>query len=185
TTPAQVFHMLRRQAIRPMRRPLVVMSPKWILRHKLATSSLEQLADGQFHNVIGDDLQDKAKVKRVVLCSGKVYYHLLEARIERQQEDVALVRLEQLYPFPDGELEAELASYPNVEEVIWCQEEPKNQGAWYNSQHHMRRIIDKVNPNWPLSFAGRPASASPAAGYMSQHVEEQNKFIDEALTRAN
>jgi len=181
TTPAQVFHMLRRQAIRPMRRPLVVMSPKWILRHKLATSSLEELAEGQFQNVIGDNLEDKSKIKRVVLCSGKVYYHLLEARMERGQEDVALVRLEQLYPFPDEELKNELATYPNLEEVIWCQEEPKNQGAWYSSQHHFRRIIEQVNASLPLSFAGRPASAAPAAGYMSQHIEEQNRFIDEAL----
>lgn len=181
TTPAQVFHMLRRQAIRPMRRPLVVMSPKWILRHKLATSSLEELAEGQFLNVINDDLTDKSKVKRVVLCSGKVYYHLLEARMERGQEDVALVRLEQLYPFPDAELQDALKGYDNLERVIWCQEEPKNQGAWYSSQHHFRRNIDPINSALPLSFAGREASAAPAAGYMSVHIEEQNRFINEAL----
>jgi len=182
TTPAQVFHMLRRQAIRPMRRPLIVMSPKWILRHKLATSTLEDLADGGFQNVIGDSLEDKSKVKRVVLCSGKVYYHLLEARMEREQDDVALVRLEQLYPFPDQEAQAELASYPNLENVVWCQEEPKNQGAWYQSQHHFRRAIDAVDSSLPLKFAGREASAAPAAGYMSKHIEQQNRFIDEALT---
>jgi len=182
TTPAQVFHMLRRQAIRPMRRPLVVMSPKWILRHKLATSSLEELATGTFHNVLGDGSVPAEKVKRIVLCSGKVYYHLLEARIEREQEDVALIRLEQLYPFPEEELKAALAPFSNVKDVVWCQEEPMNQGAWYSSQHHMRRVLHEQNPELYLSYAGRDASAAPAAGYMSTHVEEQNRFINEALT---
>ena len=186
TTPAQVFHMLRRQAVRPMRRPLVVMSPKWILRHKLATSSLEELAEGTFHNVLGDDFGvEKAsaeKVKRAVLCSGKVYYHLLEARMEREQEDVALIRLEQLYPFPEDELKAALAPFSNVKDVVWCQEEPMNQGAWYSSQHHMRRVLHEQNPELYLSYAGRDASAAPAAGYMTTHIEEQNRFINEALT---
>ena len=182
TTPAQVFHMLRRQAIRPMRRPLVVMSPKWILRHKLATSFLEELAQGHFQNVIGDDTVDPAKVKRVVMCSGKVYYHLLEARTEREQHDVALIRLEQLYPFPEKELKAVLEPYQKLTDIVWCQEEPMNQGAWYSSQHHMRRVIHEHKPDLYPKFVGRPASAAPAAGYMSLHIEEQNKFIDEALT---
>lgn len=182
TTPAQVFHILRRQAIRPMRRPLVIMSPKWILRHKLATSSLEELAEGSFKNVLGDDAVPAEKVKRIVLCSGKVYYHLLEARIEREQEDVALIRLEQLYPFPEDELKAALAPFSNVKDVVWCQEEPMNQGAWYSSQHHMRRVLHEQNPELYLSYSGREASAAPAAGYMSTHIEEQNRFINEALT---
>jgi 2-oxoglutarate dehydrogenase E1 component len=182
TTPAQVYHMLRRQAIRPMRRPLVVMSPKWILRHKLATSSLEELANGTFLNVMGDDLVPADKVKRVVLCSGKVYYHLLEARMEREQEDVALVRLEQLYPFPEDELMAVMAKYKNIESVVWCQEEPMNQGAWYSSQHHIHRVLRNLDPKLALAYAGREASAAPAAGYMTIHIEEQNRFIDEALT---
>lgn len=182
TTPAQVFHMLRRQAIRPMRRPLVVMSPKWILRHKLATSTLEELANGHFHNVLADTTVNPKKVKRVVLCSGKVYYHLLEARMERGQEDVALVRLEQLYPFPEEELVAALKPYGKLTDFVWCQEEPMNQGAWYSSQHHMRRVIANISPKAYLNFAGREASAAPAAGYMSTHLEEQNRFIDEALT---
>jgi 2-oxoglutarate dehydrogenase E1 component len=182
TTPAQVFHMLRRQAIRPMRRPLVVMSPKWILRHKLATSSLEELANGKFHNVLGDSEMAPEKVERVVLCSGKVYYHLLEARMEREIENVALIRLEQLYPFPEEELQEALAPYTNLKDVVWCQEEPMNQGAWYSSQHHMRRVIHAHNPDLYLDFVGRAASAAPAAGYMSIHLEEQQKFIDEALT---
>jgi 2-oxoglutarate dehydrogenase E1 component len=182
TTPAQIFHLLRRQAIRPMRRPLVIMSPKWILRHKLATSSLEDLAKGHFSNVIDDDSVDAAAVKRIILCSGKVYYHLLEERDERGIKDIAIVRLEQLYPFPDKELDVVLAAYSNLESVVWCQEEPMNQGAWYSSQHHMRNAMQRHDSNLQLSYAGRIGSAAPASGYMSVHLEEQKQFIDEALT---
>ena len=182
TTPAQVFHMLRRQALRPMRRPLVVMSPKWILRHKLATSTLEELANGRFYNVLPDDHVDPANVKRIVLCSGKVYYHLLEERMKRDQTDIALVRLEQLYPFPEDELEQVLEPLKQINDVVWCQEEPMNQGAWYHSQHHMRKVLAKINPSAGLSFVGREASAAPAAGYMSLHLEEQQRFVDAALT---
>ena len=181
TSPAQIFHLLRRQAIRPMRRPLVIMSPKWILRHKLATSSLEELANGEFQNVIGDSI-DPAKARRVVLCSGKVYYHLLEERVERGIDDIALIRLEQLYPFPDAELEEILRPYSNIEDIIWCQEEPMNQGAWYSSQHHMRHVIQRLMPQLNISYVGRESSAAPASGYMSVHLEEQKKFIDQALT---
>jgi 2-oxoglutarate dehydrogenase E1 component len=182
TNPAQIFHLLRRQAIRPMRRPLVIMSPKWILRHKLATSSLEDLAKGHFSNVIDDDSVDAAAVKRIILCSGKVYYHLLEERDERGIKDIAIVRLEQLYPFPDKELDVVLAAYSNLESVVWCQEEPMNQGAWYSSQHHMRNAMQRHDSNLQLSYAGRIGSAAPASGYMSVHLEEQKQFIDEALT---
>ncbi|MBR9912483.1 MAG: 2-oxoglutarate dehydrogenase E1 component [Gammaproteobacteria bacterium] len=182
TTPAQVFHMLRRQAIRPMRRPLVVMSPKWILRHKLATSSLEELANGRFQNVIGEQELQPEGVKRAVLCSGKVYYHLLEARMESGQTDVALIRLEQLYPFPSDELAAALQPFSNLKEVVWCQEEPMNQGCWYSSQHHMRRVVDTIDKSMPLLYAGREPSAAPAAGYMSVHLEEQSRFVEQALT---
>jgi 2-oxoglutarate dehydrogenase E1 component len=182
TTPAQIFHLLRRQAIRPMRRPLIIMSPKWILRHKLATSSLEELAHGEFFNVIADSTVKPAEVKRVVLCSGKVYYHLFEEREERGITDVALVRIEQLYPFPDQELDAILAPYTGLESAVWCQEEPMNQGAWYSSQHHMRNALQRLDPKLNLSYAGRVGSAAPASGYMSVHLEEQKQFIDEALT---
>jgi 2-oxoglutarate dehydrogenase E1 component len=182
TTPAQIFHLLRRQAIRPMRRPLVIMSPKWILRHKLATSSLEELANSEFNNVIADPSIDAAAAKRVVLCSGKVYYHMLEEREVRGITDIALVRLEQLYPFPDVELEEVLKTYANIKDIIWCQEEPMNQGAWYSSQHHMRHAIQRTHPQLHLSYIGRESSAAPAAGYMSVHLEEQKKFIDEALS---
>ena len=182
TTPAQIFHLLRRQAIRPMRRPLIIMSPKWILRHKLATSSLEELAHGEFFNVIADSTVKPAEVKRVVLCSGKVYYHLFEEREERGITDIALVRIEQLYPFPDQELDAILAPYTGLESTVWCQEEPMNQGAWYSSQHHMRNALQRLDPKLNLSYAGRVGSAAPASGYMSVHLEEQKQFIDEALT---
>jgi 2-oxoglutarate dehydrogenase E1 component len=182
TTPAQVYHMLRRQAIRPMRRPLVVMSPKWILRHKLATSSLEDLANGEFLNVIQDSEADSTKARRLILCSGKVYYHLYEARQERGIDDIALVRIEQLYPFPDDELLAVFNAYTNLEDVVWCQECPINQGAWYSSQHHMRRVLANFSDDLELRYVGRDASAAPASGYMSTHLEEQEKFINEALS---
>jgi 2-oxoglutarate dehydrogenase E1 component len=182
TTPAQVFHMLRRQVIRPMRRPLVVMSPKWILRHPLATSSLEDLAEGGFQNVLQDPAADPAKVKRVVLCSGKVYYHLVEAREETGQQDVAFIRLEQLYPFPREELAAALAPYKNLKDVVWCQEEPMNQGAWYSSQHHLHHAVNEHDSALALSYVGREASAAPAAGSMSLHLEQQKRFLADALS---
>ncbi len=181
TTPAQVFHMLRRQAIRLMRRPLIVMSPKWLLRHKLATSTLEELSSGEFQVIINDEQVDKSNVKRLILCSGKVYYHLYEEREAKGIEDAALVRIEQLYPFPDDVLYDTMASYPDLEEVIWCQEEPVNQGAWYSSQHHLRRVLHRYNPALYLHYVGREASAAPAAGYMSTHLEEQQRFVNEAL----
>lgn len=181
TTPAQVYHMLRRQAIRPMRRPLVVMSPKWILRHKLATSTLEDLASGSFKTVLGDTQVDAGDVKRIVICSGKVYYHLFEAREERKQNDVALIRIEQLYPFPEETLRVILKSYEHVTDVVWCQEEPMNQGAWQANQHRLHRVLDRVNDDMFLRYVGRAPSSAPAAGYMSTHLDEQNKFINAAL----
>jgi 2-oxoglutarate dehydrogenase E1 component len=181
TTPAQIFHLLRRQAMRPLRRPLIVMSPKWILRHKLATSTLEELAEGRFLNVIGDTDISPTEVRRIVLCSGKIYYHLLEARTERAQVNVALVRIEQLYPFPQLELQKALEPFANVVDVIWCQEEPMNQGAWNSNQHRMREALEGVNSDAFLRYAGRSPSSAPAAGYASTHIEEQNRFINAAL----
>lgn len=180
TTPAQLFHMLRRQAIRPMRKPLVVMSPKWILRHKLATSSLEELSEGHFQTIIPDLLAPQ-NVKRVVLCSGKVYYHLLEERELRGQENVALIRIEQVYPFDESTLTALLKSYKNLQDIIWCQEEPLNQGVWFNGQHHIRKAIHASKNPLYLRYVGRPARAAPAVGNMSMHLEEQKKFVNEAL----
>lgn len=181
TTPAQLFHMLRRQVIRPTRKPLVVMSPKWILRHKLATSSLEELADGGFHTVLPDRLADPEQVTRIVLCSGKVYYHLLEEREARGQGNVALIRLEQVYPFDNERLHAILNEYSNIRDVYWCQEEPMNQGLWYSGQHHIRRILHEYDEALYLHYAGRRAMAAPASGHMALHLEEQSQFINEAL----
>ncbi len=182
TTAAQIFHLLRRQAIRPLRRPLIVMSPKSLLRNKHAASSLEELTEGHYQNVIGEtDELDAAAVKRLVVCSGKVYYELRDKRRELALQDVAIVRVEQLYPFPDAEMFGAISAYQGLEAVVWCQEEPKNQGAWYNSQHRLRRVIDLVNPALPLHFAGRQSSASPAAGYMALHLQQQDYLIEEAL----
>ena len=181
TTPSQIFHLLRRQAIRPMRRPLVIMSPKWILRHKLATSSLEELADGRFDCVIDDSSVVMKKVKKVILCSGKVFYHLLEERDSKNISNVAIIRIEQLYPFPDKEIDEILTKYKGINEIVWCQEEPRNQGAWYNSQHFLRAAAVRLSEDLSLEYVGRSSSAAPASGYMSVHLEEQKKFIEEAL----
>ena len=181
TTPSQIFHLLRRQAIRPMRRPLVIMSPKWILRHKLATSSLEELADGRFDCVIDDSSVVVKKVKKVILCSGKVFYHLLEERDSKNISNIAIIRIEQLYPFPDKEIDEILTKYKGINEIVWCQEEPRNQGAWYNSQHFLRAAAVRLSEDLSLEYVGRPSSAAPASGYMSVHLEEQKKFIEEAL----
>jgi len=182
TTPAQIFHMLRRQAIRPLRRPLIVMSPKSLLRHKQATSTLEELANGQFQTVIGEtDELDESKVRRLILCSGKVYYELRDARRERGINDIAIIRLEQLYPFPEEELYQQVAKYPNITDAMWCQECPMNQGAWYSSQHHMRRVMFRHKPELYLRYVGRDPSAAPAAGYMALHIAQQEAFINEAL----
>ncbi|HEO9720093.1 TPA: 2-oxoglutarate dehydrogenase E1 component [Morganella morganii subsp. morganii] len=179
STPAQVYHMLRRQALRGMRRPLIVMSPKSLLRHPLAVSSLEELAEGRFEAVIGeaDDL-NPADVKRVVLCSGKVYYDLLEQRRKNNQTDVAIIRIEQLYPFPHEDIHAILAPFSHVKDFVWCQEEPLNQGAWYCCQHNFR---DAVSAGAALRYAGRPASASPAVGYTSVHQQQQQELVNDAL----
>ncbi|MBA5806367.1 2-oxoglutarate dehydrogenase E1 component [Morganella morganii] len=179
STPAQVYHMLRRQALRGMRRPLIVMSPKSLLRHPLAVSSLEELAEGHFEAVIGEaDALNPADVKRVVLCSGKVYYDLLEQRRKNNQTDVAIIRIEQLYPFPHEDIHAILAPFSHVKDFVWCQEEPLNQGAWYCCQHNFR---DAVPAGASLRYAGRPASASPAVGYTSVHQQQQQELVNDAL----
>ena len=174
--------MLRRQAIRPLRKPLVVMSPKSLLRHKLAKSTIDDLANGYFKVVLDDAWDHDAKqIERVVLCSGKVYYDLFEHRAHNEIENTAVIRVEQLYPFPEEELYEMLKQYPNLKHVVWCQEEPMNQGAWYCSQHHMRHVVHRINPSLFLQYAGRVASAAPAAGYMSLHLEEQNKLVETAF----
>ena len=166
TTPAQIYHLLRRQVIRPLRKPLVVLTPKSLLRHPLAISTLEDLADGSFQTVIPEvDPIEPKKVERLVLCSGKVYYDLLAKRRTEGREDIAVVRIEQLYPFPEDDLTEVLAQYKNLKHIVWCQEEPMNQGAWYCSQHHMRRVASAHKKALFLEYAGREASAAPACGY--------------------
>lgn len=179
TTPAQDFHMTRRQMLRNVRKPLIVMTPKSLLRHKLAVSSLDELANGSFQLVIGEhrELAPK-KVKRVVLCSGKVYYDLLEDAEKRGLKDVAIVRVEQLYPFPRPEVTAELDRYSAAKEVIWCQEEPMNQGAWFQIRHHLQACIGSKHS---LSYAGRARSPAPAAGHFNTHVAEQAALVEQAL----
>ncbi|MGA9394196.1 MAG: 2-oxoglutarate dehydrogenase E1 component [Azonexus sp.] len=181
TTAAQVFHMLRRQGVRMQRKPLIVMSPKSLLRHKDAASPLEDLANGEFQRVIGEiDALDAKKVKRVVACSGKVYYDLLAARRERKITDIAIIRIEQLYPFPRESLQAELAKYPKAMEIVWCQEEPRNQGPWYwiASRHHLDSAIGAKRK---LLLVSRPASPSPAVGYLAKHNEQQKALVESAL----
>ncbi|MCE9678989.1 2-oxoglutarate dehydrogenase E1 component [Shewanella sp. AS1] len=179
STPAQVYHMLRRQVVRPMRRPLVVMSPKSLLRHPLAVSTLEELAEGTFENVIAEiDELDSSKVDRVVFCSGKVYFELLEKRRKENLNNIALVRVEQLYPFPHDDMTKVLEQYQHVKDFVWCQEEPQNQGAWYCSQHNFWSVIPA---GAQLTYAGREASAAPACGYPSLHAQQQESLINNAL----
>jgi len=183
TTPAQIFHLLRRQILRKVRKPLVVMTPKSLLRHKDAVSTLDELAKGTFRTVIGavDDLDPK-KVTRVVVCAGKVFYDLIAARRERKIENIVIFRIEQLYPFPGKAYAAELKRYPNAKEVVWCQEEPKNQGAWYASRHHFK---EHLQGGQALRYAGRPPAASPAVGYYSKHQDEQKALVAQALGELN
>ena len=179
STPAQIYHLLRRQMVRRFRRPLIVMSPKSLLRHKEAVSSLDELADGQFENVIGEiEKLPAKKVRRVIACSGKVYYELRAHRRERRIEDVAIIRLEQQYPFPHTDFRAALAKYPHAKEIIWCQEEPQNQGAWYRLRAYFR--ADAL-PKQVVAYAGRPVSASTAVGYMSKHATQQKQLIEDAF----
>ncbi|MGA9332983.1 MAG: 2-oxoglutarate dehydrogenase E1 component [Rudaea sp.] len=181
TTPAQMFHLLRRQMLRDIRKPLIVLTPKSLLRHKLAVSSLDDLSNGAFHLVI-PDLTSKPgqKVRRIVLCSGKVYYDLVEDAAKRDVSDVAIVRVEQLYPFPRTEVCAELEKYPAAKEVVWCQEEPMNQGAWYQIQHH---LLTCIGDERSLHYAGRVRSPSPAAGHLNTHLVEQSALVEQALVK--
>jgi 2-oxoglutarate dehydrogenase E1 component len=177
--PAQMFHLLRRQMLRKMRTPLIVMTPKSLLRHKLSTSHLSDLSVGGFREVIADpDNLEVQKVRRVVVCSGKVFFDLLDARRKREIDDIALLRIEQLYPFPTQSFLAALEKYTSAGEVMWCQEEPQNQGAW---QYIWAMLRDSKRGDQDLSYAGRPASASPAVGYYKKHIEQLQALVDTAL----
>ncbi|MEM9532760.1 MAG: 2-oxoglutarate dehydrogenase E1 component, partial [Pseudomonadota bacterium] len=180
TTPAQMFHMLRRQMLRATRKPLIVMTPKSLLRNKASTSALARLSDGQFQTVIPDRVvKDKEAVERMLLCSGKVYYDIVGERQRREANTIPVIRVEQLYPFPRALLLRFLAEYPNLKEVVWCQEEPMNQGAWYQIKHHLQATI---SGNHTLLYVGRSVSPSPAAGLLRRHNAEQESLVADALT---
>src|ERR1700674_1857890 len=179
STPAQMFHMLRRQMVRPLRKPLIVMTPKSLLRHPLAVSRLEELSSGVFNSVIDeiDDLKPSA-VTRIVLCSGKVYFDLLKSRRDSKIDSVSVVRLEQLYPFPSEEYQAILRKYSNAREIVWCQEEPQNQGSWYQIRH---RLQSKLGAQHELLYAGRAGAAAPATGIAALHEQQQKNLVAAAL----
>ncbi len=196
TTPANYFHILRRQLHRSYRKPLILMTPKSLLRHKLATSEAADFVTGSsFHRVLWDDADTQKKtgksemklaaddkIKRVVMCSGKVYYDLLEARDERGIDDIYLMRVEQFYPFPALSLVKEMERFPNAD-VVWCQEEPKNQGAWSFIEPNIEWVLGRLrDTNNRPTYAGRPASASPATGLASQHKAQQAALVNDALT---
>jgi 2-oxoglutarate dehydrogenase E1 component len=179
TTASQIFHVLRRQMLRQLRKPLVIMTPKSLLRNKDATSPLSEFTKGGFQTVIPEHKELKAdQVKRVVVCSGKVYYDLAKKRDEKGLDDVAILRVEQLYPFPHKVFAAELRKYPNATELVWCQDEPQNQGAWFFVQHY---IHENMAEGQKLGYAGRSASASPAVGYSHLHQEQQKALVEAAF----
>jgi 2-oxoglutarate dehydrogenase E1 component len=182
TTPAQIFHLLRRQMIRLFRKPLIVATPKSLLRHKEAVSDLSELAKGSFQPVLGevDEAIDAKKVKRVVACSGRVYYDLVAHRREAKANDVAIIRIEQLYPFAHKQFEAEMKKYDNATEVVWVQDEPQNQGPWFYIEHHLK---EGMKDGQKLAYSGRPASASPAVGYYAKHYEQQKALVEGAFGR--
>jgi 2-oxoglutarate dehydrogenase E1 component len=179
TTPAQLFHCLRRQMKRPFRKPLVIMTPKSLLRHKLAVSRVEDFTGGGFRTVIDDPgIADRSSVRKLLLCSGKVFYTLLEARRERAVADAALVRVEQLYPFPEGALAEVVEGYGGIERVVWVQEEPANMGAWRNTRHRLEGVLPE---GVRLDYAGRAAAASPATGSHHVHEEEEAALVEAAF----
>ncbi|QWD61585.1 2-oxoglutarate dehydrogenase E1 component [Polynucleobacter sp. MWH-UH25E] len=182
TTASQIFHVLRRQMIRQFRKPLILFTPKSLLRNKDAASPLSEFTKGGFQTVIGerDETIDAKQVTRLIACSGKVYYDLVKQRAEKKATDVAIIRVEQLYPFPHKALASELKKYPKLEEVVWCQDEPQNQGAWFFVQHN---ILENMSDGMKLAYAGRPASASPACGYAHLHQEQQKSLLNAAFAK--
>jgi 2-oxoglutarate dehydrogenase E1 component len=178
TLPSQIFHLLRSQMKCGFRKPLIIMSPKSLLRHEGAVSSLSSLSEGEFQKIIPetDDIEDN-KVKRLILCCGKIYYKLREVRSEKYDNTTAIVRVEQLYPFPGADIAALKKKYPNIESVVWCQDEPRNQGAWREFKSRLNDVFEPFHVN----FAGRISAASPAAGYMGMHIEQELKLVTDAF----
>ena len=182
STPKQIFHLLRRQAIRKMRTPLVVISPKSLLRNPDAISNLNELVEGNFSCVIDDNLKNKKNVKRLIMCSGKVFYDLMKKRNNKGTKDTAIIRIEQLYPFPYDDLEEILTKYENVKEYIWCQEEPLNQGAWFSHRHRIQRVLDRFSKGYEVSLISRPAAAAPSVGLMKLHLQQQQDLVNKAIS---
>ena len=180
TTPAQIYHLLRLQTIRKMRRPLIVISPKSLLRNPMATSSLEELINGSFMPVIDDIIENREKIKKVILCSGKIFYDLIQKKKDLNSEEVAIVRIEQLYSFPYDELELILRKYNNSIKFIWCQEEPANQGAWFSHRHRIQRVLDRFSKN-QIKLISRPSASAPAVGLNKLHRKQQENLINEAF----
>ena len=174
-----MFHMLRRQMVRSLRKPLIVMTPKSLLRHPLSVSDLSELATSRFNNIIDEIDEIKPEdVTRIVLCSGKVFYDLLKARREFKAQHIAIVRVEQLYPFPSDEYESIIRKYADAMEIVWCQEEPQNQGGWYQIRH---RLQAKLGPHQELLYSGRAGAAAPATGIHAMHEEQQKNLVQAAL----
>ena len=180
SSPAQIFHLLRRQAIRKLRTPIVVISPKSLLRNPDASSKITELTTGSFQCVIDDDCQ-KDNVRKLILCSGKVFYDVKKQQNLSEKDDIAIIRIEQLYPFPYDDLEAILNTYPNVVEIVWCQEEPANQGAWFSHRHRIQRVLDRLKNNLEITLVSRPPAAAPAVGMMKLHLKQQEELIELAL----
>ena len=180
TTPAQIYHLLRLQTIRKMRRPLIIISPKSLLRNPLATSSLGELINGSFMPVIDEKIKNKNKIKKVILCSGKVFYDLNEKKKELKSEEIAIIRIEQLYSFPYDELEFILKQYSNSNEFIWCQEEPANQGAWFSHRHRIQRVLDRFSEK-QIKLVSRPSASAPAVGLNKLHKQQQETLINQAF----
>ncbi len=179
STPSQMFHMIRRQMLRAYRKPLIVMTPKSLLRHKFSVSPLSDLSTGRFELIIEDDpIIDKSAVTRVVFCSGKIYYELVETREVHNVTNTALVRIEQLYPFPVDRYREVIESYTEAKDIVWCQEEPKNQGAWYQIRH---RLQAPLSDGQHLYYAGRRSAAAPASGIFKLHLRQQQALIEAAL----
>lgn len=181
STPAQIYHLLRLQTIRSMRRPLIVISPKSLLRNPKAVSELVDLTEGSFQYVINDELVKSEQVTKVLMCSGKVFYDLEQKRKDLNITDTAILRIEQLYPFPYDILEAILKTYPNTKDFIWCQEEPSNQGAWFSHRHRLQRVLDRIDAQ-AIRLVSRKASAAPAVGLNKLHNQQQEALVLEAFT---
>ena len=181
TTSAQYFHLLRRQALDASARPLVIMTPKGLLRLKQASSTLDELVQGEFRPVLDDPAADKERATRLVLCSGKVYYDIAGHELRAGADEVAVARVEQLYPFPTERMKTLFAGYPNLREVVWAQEEPQNMGAWRAIRHR----LEEATPDLPLSYVGRPWRASPSEGYPTSHLREQDRIVKASLSAAS